>query len=309
MKKRLHLHLGAHKTATTSFQKFLLINSNKLLAEGVRDIRGAEFRALEAYRLISHARALRSVSAASIDRARDELTALLSESGASSFVFSNEGLIGQHNLHKDGGLYPGASPAMDVLAQVLSDFDVTVSFVIRPQPAFLESTYLQALHYANYQPFREYLSGISLSSMSWTRVIAALDKSFGKKKVFVVPFEIIKKGEKFFYIKLLEPLLGDNTAHFVAKAKFDKVKQANASLSHTAVKILDRTAPLLSQDERKTMVAFLREHFSNQTHPRAVLLNDTLAARLLKKFSPENAMLFDRMGPEFEEYRKSYTTP
>ena len=306
MTQSAHLHLGAHKTATTSFQRLLAVNAKRLREEfGVVNVRSQQFHAFEAYRLISHARAGRDVEDAAVESARAQLASEIGGRGL-SVILSHEGLIGQHNLNTDGGMYPGVGAATAVIARVFADFRTSVSFVIRAQPAFLESTYMQAAHYGNFLPFDEYVSGIDLASMSWRRVVTAMREAFGDDRVEVMPFEAIKAGERTFFADLLRPLLGERTDEFMSTARLDNDGKQNASLSQTALTILERTHGTLGREDLRTLIAFMRTAFSNQTHPRAKPCPPRLRRQLLDYFGPENAALFAELDRRYAEHVRHY---
>ena len=306
-RKRCHLHLGAHKTATTSFQRFLKVNLEDLQKTQSVDVMLPNImEEIGAFRVIARARRDAEPKMDVLAKAKEHLNAWFAAAPNKKSVLSHEGLVGQHNLHKDRGLYPGIEKACDMMAALFDGQDLSVAFVIRAQAAYLESTYLQAVHYANYMPFDDYVEGADIATLSWQRVINALNNSFGRDKVRIVPFEYIKTSEGNFYATLLEQLMGNDAFEWVKTATFDDNRNQNASLSETALKIIAKTAPLMTREELPLMVAFLRQHFSNTTHERAKLCSPKLKRQILKYFADENAAIFDNLEEQFQSFKKPY---
>ncbi|MDX8349289.1 hypothetical protein SLH49_14980 [Cognatiyoonia sp. IB215446] len=299
--------MGGHKTATTSFQRFLKINSQYFEEQyGLRNMLPEELRTMQIYKLISLARAGRELSPDDLETARTEARDWFNDCSTDNVILSHEGLVGQHNLFKDRGMYPGISDACAVIADAFQDVDITAVFVIRSQAAFLESTYMQAVHYANYMPFDEYVEGIDMSTLSWKRIADVLYHHFGRENVEVIPFEAIKQGEGAFFSSLLKQILPGNEKSAVDGAVFEDSSQQNASLSDTALRIVGRAAPLTTKSELKDLIAYLRKNFSNRTHPRASLCSPDLKRRIKRHFTVENQQVFEDIAPEFHHLLDAY---
>ncbi|CAA0098130.1 Uncharacterised protein [Halioglobus japonicus] len=133
--KRLFLHFGRHKCGTTSIQKTLYQNRNKLLESGyyypVTGIRVA------AHHEIAEALGNKNPSANEnvLEKLYLELKSETQLTNCRNVIISSEQL-------------QGCNPS--VVADFFKDFDVVPVCYLREQAAYLRSSYLQKVHATNY---------------------------------------------------------------------------------------------------------------------------------------------------------------
>ena len=150
---RLYLHIGTHKTGTTSLQRFLAANRDPLRRQGIvyPDPAIGGFRSSYAHHHVAHAMAERT-GEGTPDDARRFFDALRRDlRGGEVGVVSAEALY-RHVLPggEAGHLYDAGSgavgdpqPYVERVRECLGDVDVTVLVVLRRQDAFLESLYAE----------------------------------------------------------------------------------------------------------------------------------------------------------------------
>jgi hypothetical protein len=171
----LYLHIGTHRTATTSVQAFMLANWDTLLARGVfHPMRvGRHFAIFNA--IFAGRRTVREVS-------QDLLTRAGKHPGQiDKILLSDEDVCMREDL--------------SVLAQFRKHFDVKVVFALRRQDLWLESWFLQNIKWQ----WNKSLSHCTLDEFiarsdefHWAyydRLLGRLEGIFGKENVLPYVFE------------------------------------------------------------------------------------------------------------------------
>lgn len=123
MNRRLILHIGAHRTATSSLQAFLAANRRQLLQSGILFPFGVQRHDKEMNRLFSG-----KITA-------DQLAARINSEAEAAGRDVHTVLISDEDICKRADLSP--------LAQLRRWFDVRVVFTLRRQDRWLESWFLQ----------------------------------------------------------------------------------------------------------------------------------------------------------------------
>ena len=171
----LYLHIGTHRTATSSIQAFMLANWDALLARGIfHPLRVARHSAL--FNAIFAGR--RSVKDVSLD--------LLSRASKHphdirSIVLSDEDVC----MHTD----------LSVLAEFRNHFDVKVIFALRRQDLCLESWYLQNIKWQWDKSFSHLTLDQFMAradEFHWAhydRLLTHLEELFGQENVLPYVFE------------------------------------------------------------------------------------------------------------------------
>lgn len=163
------LHIGAHRTATTSFQHYMRQNARRLRRRGIGFWGPLRTRA----GLLSGVFPGEDRGAA--DAARRRLATAVEKAeraGLSHLVVSDENIAGQplHNI-KTAALYPDVGAR---LARVARAFDYHLDRVVisvRPQPHYWPSLMAYAVQRGHALPSDEVLNSLSRSPRSWRDVI------------------------------------------------------------------------------------------------------------------------------------------
>jgi hypothetical protein len=167
--KRLYLHIGTHKTGTTSVQRFLNSNREQLRRQGLvypnTSISG--FKRHYAHHQIAHAMAqppdAGRPDAGTPDDARRFFDAVRDDLAAGEAgVISAEAMY-RHVLPPppgvedtrafDGGARTKGDPLRYIrtVRDCIGDFDVTILVMLRRQDLFMESLYAESVMSSNYQ--------------------------------------------------------------------------------------------------------------------------------------------------------------
>ncbi|MEM7524944.1 MAG: hypothetical protein AAF360_14555 [Pseudomonadota bacterium] len=194
---RLIVHPGAPKTGTSTIQAFLECREDALRAQGIglltpRDLRRSEF--MRSYRQVFAGAPGASLATGDLkDRT----------GGAATTIMSEEGLCA-HFLPGRGGPPSGIDHgrrSADLIADLPFD-DVRVVLTVRNQADLLRSAYLHHVKLiGERRPFARWLrEAVDPSRLSWRRPVSAFRRRFGRARLSVVPFEIVKAGGSEAYL-------------------------------------------------------------------------------------------------------------
>lgn len=192
--KKLVLHVGAHKTATTSLQQFLNQRSDELLTQGVR------------YHVLSRPirKAIQS-ALVSDRRARLPKTARLLATelaGEGSTLVSWEGFLGPPFWN--GRLYGRSQAAAELIKALREEIDcpIEIVFYVRRQDTFVTSCYIQAVKEGSPATPDEYIGTIKFRSLDWQDCIAPLLQA--DLPVFYGAYELASKSVSEFVAPILK---------------------------------------------------------------------------------------------------------
>jgi hypothetical protein len=244
----VHLHVGAHKTATTFLQSTLAANATGLADRGI------------AYMPLAATRRHLTPHLAGSGRLRldGQLRRFFSAGGFATprgMVISDENIIGGcGSFITTGRLYAKAGPRLERLRDALPGCEFTLFFSVRAYDSFLASAYCEALRHAGaFAAFDEFRKRLDREYCRWPAVLERLVDALRPKEVVVWRYEDFRANATVIMRKLAfnigEPL------------KPSKRKAERASFSQTAIDVLalvdDRYGPLVSG----RLIRPVRRHF------------------------------------------------
>lgn len=174
MRRTLYLHIGSHRTATTSIQHFMHSNFQALLKRGY----------FYPYKVARHIKLMNALFSGkqTIDEAAADLTARADGWGdINAIVLSDEDI----SVRPDPGL----------LAAFRDHFDVKVVFSMRRQDLWLESWYFQNIKWQwnpllSHCTFEDFLTHREeFHWIHYERYVARLEDLFGAENVLLSVFE------------------------------------------------------------------------------------------------------------------------
>lgn len=175
MKRTLFLHVGSHRTATTSIQKFMKANFDQLIDHGVFYPYGVARHIKLINSLFSREQSVADVAAQMTKRADGKRRKI------TKIVLSDEDI----STRDDPSL----------LAKFKDHFDVKVIFSIRRQDIWLESWYFQNIKWQwnpllSHCTFDEFLAQRdAFRWIDYDRYLTRLEKLFGKENIHLTVFE------------------------------------------------------------------------------------------------------------------------
>ena len=172
--KKLTLHLGMHRCASTTMQNLLRAN-RPLLAE--RDI-GMILRAdMEANsKLDMRAWHRRKAMDPRSWRAVERFAAAVEAMPFGHVIVSEENLLSTMPGVRARSFYPFAEKFLACLKPLSRRFDLRLRFVVRRQDRYVESVYAFRLARGLAENFTAFLTSFPEASFNWRKITTALDK-------------------------------------------------------------------------------------------------------------------------------------
>lgn len=291
---KIYIHLGAHKSASTTLQKNLRLNTDilsqrhNLAYYASKEIHtsdlGLHFRQLSRS-LLNEKKDL----SCSQEKAKREVDRLVGLSSGKDLFLSWEGFLGHSSLDKYKGIYTHSLQVAQSLKTIFSEYEVECLLVVRRQDSFLESCYLQQIKENRSLSFDEFTAEINVDRLSWLDVVLNFEKVFGNN-IAVCPFEYIKKSGAKGFIEYCMSALMD--IDFDASS-FELVEQANASFSMEGVSLSRELLPQISSKRRSEFNRILFSEFSSKTGTKAKFFSEFEKNLILNKEAAANSRLFN----------------
>ncbi|MDD7970593.1 hypothetical protein [Roseinatronobacter alkalisoli] len=169
---RLHLHIGAHKTASTHLQRILRRNRALLDARGCACFGPAQLR-----------RDLKlpplSADIPSAPRVIAPLVGVLQQADARGqrLVLSEENILGTTRadiIAQGHRLYPGADAQLARFLRLVGARDVTLYLALRHPLSLITSGFVQQIKGGNLCDFGNYIAGYDPMALRWSELVARL---------------------------------------------------------------------------------------------------------------------------------------
>jgi hypothetical protein len=187
----IHLHIGAHKTASSHLQRSLRQNRKLLRAHGVAFLPTGQYRKTLAPLQIQ----LRD-GAALRDLQAQAAPLLEGAAGACGrLVLSDENILGQlPRVAKGADLYPWATGRVQRSMAVLPTERLHLFLAIRNVARFLPSAYGESLRHGRYQTFERFISNIEPARLRWSRLVQRLRQELEDAPITVWRIEDYSKS-------------------------------------------------------------------------------------------------------------------
>lgn len=184
------LHLGAHRTATTSLQRMMGAQGTMLAQRDVAYWGPKRTRAGLCHGLLGPSEA---VLPWQVDRARRRIAAQArstQEAGARTLFISDENILGaMHAMICDTSLYPGAGARVARFAQGLKRYPLTLGLAIRSYETWWRSMLAFQLLRDGPLPTRDFCKRIMRQPRRWPHVIADLAQAMPEARLLVWRYE------------------------------------------------------------------------------------------------------------------------
>jgi hypothetical protein len=300
--KQISLHIGAHKSASTTIQKNLQINAEELRANyGMEVWRIHAVDHAPIFELF-HAIGNNKLSYKHADyqpalaRAQAQIDLMLAETDADHIICSHEGFLGTLRLHPYG-FYRNCETAMRALGSLFSNHNVSIMLIVRRQDTFLESCYKHQFKLGEDIEFDAYSRDLSPARMSWNRICQTISNNLPGAHLWVQPFEtLVQRGTREMMAHILSGLTGVDVD--IEALKIQDI--ANPGLSETSLIIaLERFPELTEIAEKKALFRdLMKEYPAGQDHPKPRLLNDFSRRALLQSVQKGNRAVLQQWVPD-----------
>jgi hypothetical protein len=243
-RKRVNLHLGAHKTATTFIQKVLRASKSNLAGHGIKYVPMQNVRKNVTHRMRAHYNrgVSRTVTIAAVrkyfeSRFPEECTTL---------VVSEENFVGNcKQLYTKSDLYPDAADRLQIVADALQGYEVNVYFCVRDYLDFLPSAYCEYLRHNDFVTFETFLGGVDPQKDYWVRVVEGITGVFGSDRTHVWAYEDFRKHTGRIMAELVSS----------ADVRFSyEIEDARLSMSDMSIRVLSKLDEILSPADTRKLV-------------------------------------------------------
>jgi len=187
------LHLGAHRTASTSFQSYLSKRSNALDKRGIAVWAPERTRSGLFSGLVcrpedrSHVHVMRGVHSSGLIRSE---ASRLENAGTKQLLVSEENMIGavRDNLRQKS-LYPSVAARLERFRAGFGDKCTRIGLAIRDYEGYWSSSLAFAVARGHRFPSRCDLNMLALQPRRWRDVIGDVARTFPNAEIVVWPFE------------------------------------------------------------------------------------------------------------------------
>jgi len=245
---RYFLHLGLHKTGSTSVQQWLTRNKVALARHQTLLLR---------YGQLQPEFTRQHIHNADTAAARKWLGSRLS--GYRQAILSNEDFLGGYCDFHEGMVYPRHSERLDTLTSSLPPAKhIRVWLAVRDYPDWLESCYLQFLKYRAQEPvsFENYLAGIDTSRLDWTAIARKILSSDSVEHLTIWTYESFCR-DKNPILHAIQTDLGIDLPEPLPR------HAANPSYSDLAHRLLMHSGGM-KPEHRSAFGDFLRGHLTTE---------------------------------------------
>jgi len=172
--KKLTLHLGMHRCASTTMQNLLRANRQLLAERGIGVVLRADMEADN--KLDMRAWHRRKALDMRARRAPQRLIAAVDAMPFDHVIISEESLLSTMPAVRQRSFYPFAEKFFASLQPLANHFDLRFRFVVRRQDRYIESVYAFRLARGLAEDFESFLASFPDGCFDWNWLTGALDK-------------------------------------------------------------------------------------------------------------------------------------
>jgi len=283
---KIHIHLGAHKTATTFIQSLLHDQRDRLDAASIGYVPLSSLRRdfTNRFEMLYRFDPFWSPILRPYLRAR--LARQLEAHKAKSLVIlSDENLAGFLRMNAvNHGLYKTIGTRAKLLADLLDGHELHFFFATRTYKDYLTSSYLQMAARGKVPNFGKYLAQLPPSMPGWSESVLDLAKAVGKERVTVWDYYHFK-ADPDAIMNLIAPGAG------IISERDEMRRDILPSLTAKGFKVLQRLNGQLSKEEFRRMGKLLRHFPFDAPNERLEITEPKMVADYESKYRDDLARL------------------
>lgn len=267
----LFLHVGPHKTGSTTIQHLFRKNEARLS--------GLDFVYLKNTNILTRLETIQSPKKNHSPALRDWICEKTEQRPARNYLISSEKLCGS-----DKHAYLNSELVAETLADAFSDFSCHIVCFLRRQDSFVESLYTQSIHEGGTLEFDEYCSTYPIEKFDWFRLLNSFSDVFGKSSVLarrygpdLIPDFCDALGIPEFAAEISDQITNQNRGY--SRPVLELARMANQHLDRPQSQALRR---LLQKVDPKEPLASYR------------FFSDEERYRFLSNFSESNALVAEQ---------------
>jgi len=277
--KKLYIHIGVHKTGTTSIQNQLLKYRYDLLKSNAFYIPTSG--------LLNSISSKREYDSILVNRVKEELyNQILKFNSISSFITSSEHLSGSALTG-----YDNSDLMVKMLSDITSDLgcEIKIIIYIRRQDKYVESLYSHMIEGGYSIKFDSFISDFKDGYYDWNRLISSYEKFFGMENILVRSYDEVINKTGFFkdFCSLVNiPIISDYRANVGSNI-------ASVELQRICNEKLDNeTAKEITKSIRRYNRSFSR----GSEIPKNIFFSLNDRKKFLEKYSESNNQVCKRFS-------------
>lgn len=302
---RLVLHVGIHKTGTTTLQVALESLRGQLAAKGVALV------TIEQMKQLPHERAWKARRTTNPDEAplfrqelielvTSEVDAVVAATGepVKQVLISNERMVGARMPSEgDTPLFrPVAVASTSEIIEILSPESTHVAIYTRRQDRLIESCYLWEIQKGLAHSVREQFPYLDEPVLHYFDLVRRLQSIPEVGSMRVRPFEMIRAGSLAY---LDDFLINLGLQGEIGFSSFDGNPAENLSYSQRALDIALTISPHLdTKKQRDAVRRFLKRQFTVDDYGPARIITDEQRSAMIEMYRPDNERLFATYMPD-----------
>ena len=242
-KRDLVLHVGAHRTGSTSLQWRLDSNAEALRAQSVAVLTPPRKDRRDNPTLRDSVRALRDVKGRfpgfwyrrTLNRARSTLEREIGKAQGGTttrrLILSDEMMPGVAFSKEGEGLYPEAERHLNLLTRILPDTPSEIHLVIRSYESFIPSVFaMRALYVGGMPPFDALRNTLTRPERGWVELVDLLAEVFPSARLVISRLDTVSQEKVFLRLTdaKAETLDLDTPSHLNAAPTVEAIEAASA---------------------------------------------------------------------------------
>lgn len=272
---KIHLHLGAHKTASSHLTRMLRRNINKLELSHVKISRKLEIRQ-NLTRQLGKGRLFTQQDGQAFSQ-------LIGEKTIS--ILNDENIPGvPKSVFRGGVLYPHAEKRFRRCMQLLEGHPVTLFLGIRHPAAFITSSYCETMRSSGYLPFEKYIDRTKLHQLRWAPYIERLARSAPDSQFHIWTHESYKENWRIVLARFLDASPEDES-RFLWLDKDSRPGMSERVFQELRTRSLSSDTPLTG----KEIDTLIQEHPKSQDNPAPSVLTDNERQILTEQYEQDIA--------------------
>ncbi|WP_299007966.1 hypothetical protein [uncultured Shewanella sp.] len=271
---KLYIHIGSHKTGSTTIQHGLKEKSKDGMKEGWRYVKTPK-----CVKQLMWAHEYNTTLVDNFKKALKKNIKLHNE--ISHYVMSSEFIMG----NPDNG-YKNSAIAAKILRKATEEYDVSIIIYLRRQDDFVESMYTQNIHQGRTIDFNTFFEAFKVDeALDYRRILNDFELEFDKENLIVKSYHAASKVG----------LLNDFSEVIGSRLLLESTrKRSNPSYSKSALEIARICNPHLHKKDRRKMRTSLQASMMKKKEESFSFLSPDLREKFLIKYIASNKAVSER---------------
>ena len=228
----IHLHLGAHKTASTYMQQKLRYNNQLLAKNNILFLGPAMIKPTLRMSINSNTSINRRVNLSLYKKIFSGNTPF----PVRHLLLSDENILGFiRYLYEEGEIYPQLKSRMQLIKEFFLTYTthpLKIFFCIRNYNTFIPSSYCEFIRHNSFILFSEFIGKVDVNTdISWLSMVGIFEEVFGAENITIWKYEDFREKES----QVFSAFCG------IENIKLNELKESEVrtSVSSAAVKVLE----------------------------------------------------------------------